>query len=201
VRTGRPRGFDVDAAVRTALDLFIAKGYEGAALGELTGAMGINPPSLYAAFGSKEGLFLRAVEAYSDQVTASMRAALDHPTAYAALEALMHSAADFYTEPSRPPGCLLVQGGLTASDRAEPARAELAKRRAANMQLVQERLERAAREGDITVSGDPVVVARYVSTVTNGIAVLAADGITRPQLHDTVDTALQAFRTPAHPKV
>jgi AcrR family transcriptional regulator len=183
--------------VDSALELFIRKGYEGAALGELTEAMGINPPSLYAAFGSKEGLFLRAVEAYSDRVTVSMVNSLDRPTAYASLEALMHSAADFYTDPSRPPGCLFIQGGLAASDRAEPARTELARRRAANTRLVQERLERAAREGDTTVAGDPARIARYASTVNNGIAVLAADGVTREQLHETVDTALLAFRNSA----
>jgi AcrR family transcriptional regulator len=183
--------------VDAALELFIRKGYEGAALGELTTAMGINPPSLYAAFGSKEGLFLRAVDAYSDRVTVSMISALDRPTAYAALEALMHSAADFYTDPSRPPGCLLIQGGLAASDRAEPARAELARRRAANMRLIQERLERAAREGDTTVTGDSARISRFISTVNNGIAVMAGDGLTREQLHATVDTALMAFRASA----
>ncbi|MFD9738358.1 TetR/AcrR family transcriptional regulator [Umezawaea sp. NPDC059074] len=196
MRTGRPRGFDVDSAVEAALALFIEKGYEGAALGELTSAMGINPPSLYAAFGSKEGLFLRAVEVYSDRVTASMTGSLGAATAYEALAAMTHSAADFYTEPSKPPGCLLVQGGLTAGDRAQPARAELAKRREANRGLVRQRLERAALEGDTSVVGDPAVIALYVSTVTNGIAVMAADGATREQLHDTVDTALLSLKGP-----
>jgi AcrR family transcriptional regulator len=194
VRTGRPRGFDIDSAVDAALELFIVKGYEGAALGELTDAMGINPPSLYAAFGNKEGLFLRTVEVYSDRVTASMVRALDRPTAYESLEALMHSAANFYTDPSRPPGCLFIQGALSASDRAQPVRAELARRRASNTSLVRERLERAVQEGDTTVTGDPARISLYVSTITTGIAVLAADSATREQLHDAVDTALLALR-------
>jgi AcrR family transcriptional regulator len=193
VRTGRPRGFDVEAAVDTALGLFIEKGYEGATFGELTDAMGINPPSLYAAFGNKEGLFLCVVEAYSDRVTASMASALDRPTAYESLAALLHSAANSYTDPSRPPGCLYVQGGLAASDRAQAVQAELAKRRAHNTGLIRERLERATLEGDITVAGDPARISNYVSTITNGMAVLAADGATRNQLHDTAETALLAF--------
>lgn len=126
-----------------------------------------------------------------------MAGALDRPTAYAALEAMMHSAADFYTDPSRPPGCLLIQGGLAASDRAEPGRAELARRRASNIELIRERLERAAREGDTSVQGDPDRISRYVSTVNNGIAVMAGDGMTREQLHATVDTALLAIRASA----
>lgn len=176
------------------MGLFIEKGYEGATFGELTDAMGINPPSLYAAFGNKEGLFLCVVEAYSDRVAASMTKALDRPTAHESLEALLHSAANTYTDPSRPPGCLYVQGGLAASDRAQAALAELAKRRAANTAQIRDRLERAAREGDATVTGDPARIANYISTITNGMAVLAADGATRDQLHDTADTALLALR-------
>jgi AcrR family transcriptional regulator len=100
----------VDAAVGVALELFIEKGYEGATFGEPTEAMGIKPPSFYAAFGSKEGLFLRAVEAYAGKVDAAMAESLAQPTAYAALEVFLHGAADAYTDPARPPGCLYVQG-------------------------------------------------------------------------------------------
>ena len=61
---GRPRAFDMDKALDAALDLFWRKGYEGTSIADLTKAMGINPPSLYAAFGGKETLFHQALDRY-----------------------------------------------------------------------------------------------------------------------------------------
>src|SRR6478752_7045260 len=108
--TGRPREFDPDEALERALELFWRQGYEGTSLGELTAAMGINRPSLYAAFGNKESLFRKALDRYTDEHMAFIRTALEEPTARGAIEALLRGYVASVTNPRTPPGCLTVNG-------------------------------------------------------------------------------------------
>src|SRR5882672_2447452 len=129
--TGRPRSFDLDKALDRALQVFWRKGYEGASLSDLTKAMGINRPSLYAAFGNKQALFRKAVDRYAQTPAAYLREALLEPTARAVVERLLRGGIDLLTGPHNPPGCLLVQGALSCGKRAEPVRRDLAARRAA----------------------------------------------------------------------
>src|SRR5262245_44852443 len=113
MKKGRPREFDADEALCKALRVFREKGYEGASLLDLTRAMGINRPSLYAAFGNKEALFRKAVDRYVDEHGAALREALAEPTARRAVERLLRATADALTVPRTPRGCLLVQGALS----------------------------------------------------------------------------------------
>ena len=191
---GRPRSFDAEQAVAAVLPIFMAKGYEGATFGELIAAMGIKPPSFYAAFGSKERLFERVVDLYAERGSAIVAAALDRPTAYEAVEALLRDTADSDTDPTRPGGCLFVQGALTCSDKATGVRTDLADRRSAIEPVLEQRLARAKASGDESVSGEPTKVARYLSTVVQGLAVQAAGGANRAALHEVVDVALEGVR-------
>src|SRR5687767_6665585 len=109
---GRPRAFDTDKALDHALLVFWRKGYEGASLSELTKAMGINRPSLYAAFGDKKALFRKALDRYMEGPAAYVREALNEPTARAVVERLLGGAADLLTDPRTPQGCLTVQSAL-----------------------------------------------------------------------------------------
>src|SRR5216683_112118 len=129
--SGRTRQFDVDEARDRALEVFLARGYEGATLPELTRAMGINRPSLYAAFGDKEGLFRKALDRYVHGPGAYVREALSQPTARAVVERLFQGAADSLTCPDNPRGCLYVQGALACGKEANSIRRELISRRAA----------------------------------------------------------------------
>src|SRR5918996_4164529 len=113
---GRPRSFDRAAALRRAMEVFWAKGYDGASLSDLTAAMGINSPSLYAAFGSKEGLFREAVALYgATEGTEIWEALPQAPTAREAIERFLRASALSFTRPDRPAGCLVVPGGQRRS--------------------------------------------------------------------------------------
>ena len=116
---GRPRNFDMDEALDRALDVFWRKGYEGASVSDLTVAMGINPPSLYAAFGNKEGLFRKALDRYTAKHDDFMQEALAWPKARDGIAALLRKTAEALTDKSSPPGCLLVQGIAGAGDHAQ----------------------------------------------------------------------------------
>jgi AcrR family transcriptional regulator len=193
VAIGRPRAFDADEALDRALEVFWRKGYEGATLCDLTAAMGINPPSLYAAFGNKEGLFRKVLDRYWDLRTAFRNEALDAPTARAVAETLLRGTAKFLCDPRHPKGCLAVHGALACGADADCIRKELEARRGASQADILARLKRAKREGDLPADADPAALARYLATVIEGMAVQAASGASRKELERVAETALGAF--------
>ena len=192
---GRPREFDVDQALDRALRVFWRRGYEGATLPDLTKAMGINRPSLYAAFGSKEELFRKALDRYAEGPAACMREALNEPTARAVAERLLDGAIDLVTDRRNPRGCLMVQGALACGETAESVRRELVARRVAGEVAVRQRFERARADGDLPAEADPADLARYVVTVLRGMAVQAAGGASREDLRRVAAMALRAWPT------
>jgi AcrR family transcriptional regulator len=193
VALGRPRAFDAEEALGKALKVFQRKGYEGSSIAELTDAMGINPPSLYAAFGSKEELFRKALDRYVGIREDFSHEALNAPTARAVVEQLLRGTADQLTDPQNPPGCLLVQGALSCGDAAEPVKKELCFRRVAEEVALRHRLERALEEGDLPKHVNVAGLARYIATVSQGMAVQAAGTATRADLHTVVDAVMQTW--------
>jgi AcrR family transcriptional regulator len=195
VPRGRPRQFDIDRALDRALKVFWRKGYEGASLHELTRAMGINRPSLYAAFGSKEGLFRKALDRYAEGPVAYVREALDEPTARAVAERLLAGTLDLLTNPGNPRGCLMVQGALACGKAADAVRRELACRRAAVEAAVCQRFERALEDCDLPADASPADLACYLFTVIQGMAVQAASGAGREELRRAAQMALRSWPT------
>jgi AcrR family transcriptional regulator len=190
---GRPREFDMEQALDRALQVFWRKGYEGASLSDLTEAMGITRPSLYAAFGNKDQLYRQALDRYERGPARYMEEALAAPTAREAVERLLNAAIALQTSASNPGGCLVVQGALARGDEAAPMRREVIAHAAASTAALRKRLERAQTEGDLPPDARPADLARYVATLINGTAVAAASGATRKQLAAVAAIALRAW--------
>src|SRR5439155_8806124 len=166
---GRPRAFDTDVALERAMHVFWAKGYEGASLSDLTRAMRINRPSLYAAFGDKEQLFRKVLDRYMDGPVAYFGKALAASKARDVVEEIFLGTARMADDPRIPAGCLMVQGALACGDAS--VRNEVVARRAASEAMLRRRLQRAKREGDLPKNADPAELACYVMTVVRGMAV------------------------------
>jgi AcrR family transcriptional regulator len=192
---GRPREFDIDEVLDAALELFWRNGYEGTSLSDLTEAMGITRPSLYATFGNKEELFRKVLDRYEDVCMRFTRDSLNEPTSRAVVEKLLYGYADAQTDPPHPPGCLGMNGALACSEEAEPIRQELIGRRIAGEAALRRRLEQAKSDGDLPEDSDPAALARYVMTVAQGMAIQAASGARRDALHQVIATALMAWPT------
>jgi AcrR family transcriptional regulator len=190
---GRPRSFDPDGALERAMHVFWAKGYEGASLSDLTRAMRINRPSLYAAFGNKEQLFRRVLDRYIAGPLAYFGKALGAAKARDVIEQIFLGAANMPSDPRTPAGCLVVQGALACGDAAGSVRNEIAARRTAAKAALRRRLQRAKREGDLPPNADPAELSHYVMTVLHGMAVQGADGANQDQLRRVADIALRAW--------
>ncbi|MEV7732915.1 TetR/AcrR family transcriptional regulator [Streptomyces sp. NPDC088921] len=188
---GRPRGFDADEALERAMMVFWEQGYEGASLTDLTGAMGITRKSMYAAFGNKEELFRKALERYTDGPAAYAARALEKPSAREVATAFLAGSVGTTTHPDHPAGCLGVQGSLASGHSGRPAQDALTAWRDDGRARLRHRFQRAVDEGDLPPGADPELLARYVMTVANGIAVQAAGGATRSELQQVADAALR----------
>ncbi|BCU77938.1 TetR/AcrR family transcriptional regulator [Luteolibacter sp. LG18] len=195
---GRPRAFDADQALEKALLLFWEKGYEGTSLSDLTAAMGINRPSLYAAFGNKQALFQKVLARYSEGPAAYVKAALALPTARATAEALLRGALDLQSDPAHPRGCLAIQSALVCGDEARPVREQLIAQRCDMQAALAARFTRARKAGEFSKDVDPARLARYLCTVLQGMAVQATSGATVEELRGIAEQAM--FAWPADPR-
>src|SRR5207237_2494661 len=193
VPSGRTREVAVDEGLDRALEVFWARGYEGATRPELTRAMGINRPSLYAAFGNKEQLFRKALDRYQTGPMSFLTEALRKPTARAVVEAIFSGFVRMQRDRDQARGCLVVSGALACGEEAETVRRELARLRQAIVTTLRERFERAVQDGDLPAETDCATLARSTATVLNGLAVQAAGGTTESEVRLGSALAMQAW--------
>jgi AcrR family transcriptional regulator len=186
---GRPREFCVDTALGEALRVFWTLGYEGASITDLTEAMGITRPSLYAAFGNKEELFKKALDLYERDKLAYVGAALEAETARGVAERLFDGAIGLQTG-SDPKGCLGVINSTACGTEAESIRQEVLARRASSDAALLARFERAKAEGDFPGHIEPAALQAYLSAVIQGLCIQAGNGATPDELNRLKDTTL-----------
>lgn len=191
---GRPRAFDTEVALDRALDLFWRKGYEATSLSDLTEAMGINRPSLYAAFGDKKALFLKVLDRYLACPAAGMADAVEgSASAREAVRTLLYRVAESAESTDKPTGCLLVHGALCGDGEVGEVQAELARRRAAGEVALRCRLDRARQAGEIPPDTDIAALAKFFSSVQQGMAVQARSGASAAELRAVADQAMAAW--------
>lgn len=196
-RAGRPRAFDRDQALNLALELFWRHGFEGTSTAQLTAAMGISPPSLYAAFGSKEALFREAVAAYGQRyggfLNDTMAAA---GPARAAVEQMLVRAARQFANAEHPLGCMVAGGELQASPANASLAAEISALRQAAQQAIRSRLEGARKAGELAADTDTAALAAFYAMVIQGMAVQARDGAKPARLKRLAELAMQSWPNP-----
>lgn len=175
--------------------VFWAKGYEGASLNDLTAAMGIGCPSLYAAFGSKEDLFLEAIAHYNSIIGTEIWEALEKaPTARAAMQDFLNATAEAYSRTDSPQGCLIALGALHQDSSSGRICTELRRRRAESIDALRRRLQRGVAEGDLPAGFDCDAVAQFYATTHHGMSIIARDGASREALTAVANGAMAAFQ-------
>lgn len=187
---GRPREFNPDDALAAALRVFWQRGYEAASMTELTEAMGITKPSLYACFGNKEALFRKALDLYERDKLAYVGMALEAPTARAVAERLLIGAVKTHCGEDDPHGCLGVISTVACGMESESIREHVKARRASSEAALTRRFEQAKAEGDLPGELDPQSLAQCLTTMLQGLSVKAQGGASREELEGIAQTLL-----------
>jgi TetR/AcrR family transcriptional regulator, copper-responsive repressor len=174
--------------------LFWRQGYEPTSLSALSRAMGLNAPSIYAAFGNKEQLFLRVLDRYLETRMGEIERALQAPTtAEAALRHLLIRAARRFTSPENPPGCLVVLAAARVSPQARTIQRKLRHRRHRREALLRARIQQGIDTGELPAGTRAARLAKFYATVFQGMAMQAADGASRAELEAVAEEAMAAW--------
>lgn len=193
-RPGRPRGFDRDAALVAATNVFWERGYAQSSMIDLTQAMGISTSSLYAAFGDKRRLFEEAVLTYTRQYALlHITAVTEEPTARHAAERVLRDSADLFTDADRPTGCLTVSAAMTGGDDTIDVRRTLADMQAANTGVLREKIAADVASGELPADTDPDELADYIQLLWQGLSNLSNTGSDREALQRLITVALRSW--------
>lgn len=182
---GRPRAFDREAALIAATRLFWQKGFAATSISDLTTAMGISSPSLYAAFGSKEALYAEALQHYGASFEKLVWTNFGSAkTLRAAVEAfLMDSAAALTGSCNQgdPLGCMVTLSAVGSEGYAELGET-VRQARAVGLERVKERVRTAISKGELSELTDIDGIARFVVAIQSGMSIQARDGASREEL-------------------
>lgn len=192
-RRGRPAAFDRDDVLEKAMRVFWEKGFAGASMSDLTAAMGIASPSIYAAFGSKEGLYREAIDRYVALSREGLARIMDLPTARESIEGLLHKAVAAFSRSNVPSGCMLEQTAVEVGDQSTELAASLGKMRAANDENFLARLRKGVEEGDVAPGTDIAAVAAFYVTVRKGLSLASKGGASPDEMRSVVAAAMTAW--------
>jgi TetR/AcrR family transcriptional regulator, copper-responsive repressor len=201
VARGRPRAFDRDDALEKAMLLFWKRGYDATSVADLASGLGINPPSLYAAFGDKRSLFLEAVERYADRYGSFLPKALQEgATAYQAIERMLHDAAEMYSLPDCPRGCMVISAATNCTPASAGIADDLRARRVASHGAILARLKKGLGDGDLPDTADVGALADFYAATLYGLSALARDGASREALEGIAAQAMLIWPKQAAPE-
>ena len=200
---GRPRAFDRHVALTRAMEMFWLKGFDGCAISDLTAAMNINSPSLYAAFGSKEELFREAVDLYGTLEGEATRHSLMEPRNIRdAIGTMLKRSVDMFTRGPQPRGCMVMLGALNVSADQKELRALLHKRQRQILDVIRKRLALSVDDGEFEPSVDIDGLSMLCAVLFSGLAVYAHDGTGRAKLHSAINAfvAMLPVKSKAAPR-
>lgn len=192
-KTGRPLSFDRDHALQQAMLQFWQSGYETTSVSDLTSAMGITPPSLYAAFGDKQRLFLEAMHLYAGSPYAMDEALSEAATALDAVRTMMTTAAYAFTGETTPKGCLLASATASGSSASRDVQQAVSNIRLAIRRRIADRIALDVERGLLPKDADPHALAAMVVAVIQGMSVLARDGVERQVLLDLAELSIAGW--------
>lgn len=192
-KRGRPRNYDPDQALARATEVFWDAGFTGASLDDLSAAMEMNRPSLYAAFGDKAALYRAALRRYRDQnLNAMQRALADAPSLEHGLRVLFGKALDLYLAGDQGArGCLLIGTAATEAVLSSEVRSLLSESLHVFDAALVDRFELATRRGELAKGADPESLAYLTSSVLHTLAVRARAGEPRAALEKIASGALE----------
>lgn len=191
---GRPRQFDTEQALSQAMKLFWQQGYQGTSLDDLSKTMGVTKPSLYAAFGDKEQLFLKAFDRYSQLYGGRVREAVAVQTnVYDAVKAYLNTIADILSDINNPAGCLWVNSTLEGHHFGETIKRKIIGHKAQSEAVLYDRLRQAQIEGQIPIEEDIQALARFFSSIGNAMAVIARVHPDPVKIRQMVEIAMRAM--------
>lgn len=191
---GRPRAFDRSVALRGAMEAFWQNGFDGTSMQDLVEAMGINSPSIYAAFGSKEDLFRETVDLYANAEGSSSRSALQgEGSAKQAIRTMLTKNVELFSDRAMPRGCLIVLGAVHIGSQNPALRAFVQARRREISDLVKHRLSQATIDGELPSGSNVDALSALVITVLSGLSIQALDATPRQVLLDAVDVFIRSL--------
>lgn len=196
-KRGRPLSFNRQAALQTALQLFWQQGYEGTSIADLVSAMGIAPPSLYSAFGSKEQLYLEVIELYLQGPGSFIKHALEQTsTAHDFIQQMLLNAAAEFTTHSHPPGCIVSTGLVASGALHQKIAGNMRDLRSATLNTIGLRLEDARNSGELPHQADCSGMARFFGAIIQGMSIQARDGAAPAELQDMIRLAMACWPRP-----
>lgn len=184
---GRPQKFKNNDALQQAIEVFWNQGYEGTSLSNLTSALNMNRPSIYAAFGNKEQLFNLCLQTYMKEQLAFIDEAIQQNTLNEVIETLFSKQIDLLTENKR--GCMLVQAALSCGEDTQAIKDELTEQRKLLEAKLRKRFQLAQLKKDSASADSPSAAAKYMTTIYQGISVQAASGATKKELIEVAKLA------------
>lgn len=193
-KRGRPLSFNREQALQIALQLFWQQGYEGTSIADLVAAMGIAPPSLYSAFGSKEQLYLEVLDLYLQGPGNFIRHALLHAAdAQSFARQILSSAADEFSAHSHPSGCIVATGLLASATLHHNIAQHMRELRTATLDAISQRFEHAKVSGELPTATNCHSLARFFAAVIQGMSIQARDGADASELHAMAKQAMAGW--------